>query len=338
VLVPLAGWLLALGVGACGSGSHVPVVTTVSRLAATSTSTASAATGATSSTTTTTSTPALPGTGKPAVVIGDENFTEQFLLGQMYADALQAQGYRVTVYRNIGATSVRIPALMSGRIAMYPEYLQVWNTQIAGDPGSYGTRVAAYAAGQRWALAHGLVLLRPTPFSDTDGIAVTVGYAQANHVKTIGDLRNVATPLTLGWPPEPVQVPSLLSNVQAAYGLMPGSVKQVAIGDQYQALNVGSIQAAHVQTTDGQLATGDYLVLKDPGDVFGWGNVVPVVPASVLAAEGPAFAATINRVSALLTTSAMRELNALVDVAGENYGAVAQQFLETHGVIPPKPA
>ena len=90
-----------------------------------------------------------------------------------------------------------------------------------------------------------------------------------------------------------------------------------------------------MQTTDGQLASGDYLLLADPANVFGWGNVVPVVTSSVIESEGPAFAATINRVSSLLTIGVMRELNQAVDVAGQNPATVAQQFLETHGLIPP---
>ena len=69
--------------------------------------------------------------------------------------------------------------------------------------------------------------------------------------------------------------------------------------------------------------------------MFGWGNVVPVVSASALAAEGPAFATTIDRVSELLTTSVMRQLNQAVDVSGQSPSAVAMQFLETHGLIPP---
>jgi osmoprotectant transport system substrate-binding protein len=76
-------------------------------------------------------------------------------------------------------------------------------------------------------------------------------------------------------------------------------------------------------------------LLGDPEHVFGWGNVVPVVPTKVLQAEGPDFAATINKVSALLSTAVMRQLNAAVDVSGETPQVVAQQFLIAHGLIPP---
>jgi osmoprotectant transport system substrate-binding protein len=113
--------------------------------------------------------------------------------------------------------------------------------------------------------------------------------------------------------------------------------KPLAVGDQYTALNDGSVQAAAVNTTDGQLASGNYGALRDPEHLFGWGNAVPVVSAQVLNAEGPAFANTIDRISALLTTPVMRQLNQAVDVAGQDPTTVAKQFLETHGLIPPAP-
>ena len=68
--------------------------------------------------------------------------------------------------------------------------------------------------------------------------------------------------------------------------------------------------------------------------MFGWGNVVPVVSAKVLDAEGPAFAATINRVSALLTLQTMRQLNAAVEVSHQDPSTVAQEFLQAHGLVP----
>jgi osmoprotectant transport system substrate-binding protein len=352
-LASLSGCVLTVMLSACASGSHSSVAPVADATASahastssvgtsagsttTSTATTSAAT-TTTTTTTSTSTAPLPGTGKPPVVIGDENFTEQFVLGQLYALALQAQGYQVSVSRNIGPADVRLPALTSGRIAMYPEYLGTFITQIAGDSATYTTRAEAYAAAQDWALAHGLELLNPTPFSDTDAIATTIGYAQQYKIRAIGDLRKVASTLTLGWPPQPEQTPSLLPAVQATYDLAPAATKPLAIGDQYNELNQGAVQAADVKTTDGELASGNYRVLRDPANVFGYGNVIPVLNSQALAVEGPEFVATVDRVSALLNTATMRQLNSYVDIAQKDPTTVAREFLETHGLIPPGPS
>ncbi len=310
----LAGAIACVAVSGCGSGSP----------------SATAATPPTSTTQTT----ALPGTGKPQVTIGDKNFTEQFVLGELYYEALKAQGFPVLLNQNIGPTEVTIQALQTGRLSLYPEYIDTWNTSVAGFKRSFLSRGAAYRAGRRWARRYGFDLLHPTPFGDTEAIAVSFNYAVHNGLETIGDLTKVASTLALGGPPQFQQAPGGLPALEQAYALTPATFQPLAIGTQYQALDQGKVQAADVNTTDGQLITGNYALLGDPDHVFGWGNVVPVVPLTVLRAEGPAFAATINKVSALLSTPVIRQLNAAVDVSGETPQVVAQQFLIAHGLVP----
>ncbi len=310
---------LALGAAACGSSSQ--------------SSSASKSAGGFSSATATA--PALPGAGKPLVTIGDKNFTEQFVLGELYSQALAAQGYSTVINRNIGPTEVTIQALQSGRLAMYPEYLGTWIGSVAGDQRRYATERSAYQAARAYALAHGLDLLAPTPFSNVDGIGVTAGYAQQNNLRSIGDLAPIAGMITLGAPPQFKTAAMGLAGLGQTYGVYPGAFKPLEIGEQYQRLSDGSVQAADVMSTDPELLSGQYALLADPKRLFGWGNVVPVVPAKVLADEGPAFASTINAVSALLTLPTMRALNADVDVYHQDPIAVAKRFLQAHGLVPP---
>jgi len=105
-------------------------------------------------------------------------------------------------------------------------------------------------------------------------------------------------------------------------------------GPQYQALDQQTVQAAYVNTTDGQFTTGNYRLLTDTKKVFGIGNVVPVVTVKALDEEGPVFADTIDKVSALLSLPVIRELNAEVDLSGETPAGVASRFLADHGLIP----
>src|SRR5262249_29667543 len=168
-------------------------------------------------------------------------------------------------------------------------------------------------------------------------IGVTVGYAQVNHLRSLGDLSKVQSTLTLGGPPIIEQTKPNLAQIEQTYGFTPHAFQPLAVGAEYSALNDGAVQAAEVQTTDGQLASGDYRLLSDRGNAFGWGNVVPVVSARAVNAEGPVFAATINKVSSLLTTPVIRRLNQAVDVSGQDPATVAHQFLETHGLIPASP-
>jgi len=277
----------------------------------------------------------LPGTGKPPITIGDKNFTEQFLLGELYRQALQARGYQISVNRNIGPTEVTIPAVKSGRIDLYPEYLSTWNNAVAGLHRRFGTEMGALRAGRQYAASQGLALLRPTLFSNTPGIAVNRSYATANALQSIADLARIENTVTLGGPPQFQQAPDGLPALAQAYGLAPSAFTPLEVGAQYQALDQGKVQAADVNTTDGQLAAGRYRLLRDPDQVFGSGNVVPVVSMRAMLAEGPAFSATIDRVDALLSVRAMRRLNAAVDAFGQTPAVAAAQFLQAHGLIPP---
>jgi osmoprotectant transport system substrate-binding protein len=286
-------------------------------------------------TTTTTTTGPLPGTGKPELIIGDKNYTEQFVLGELYAEALSAQGYSVQLNSNIGPTAVTLAALADGQLDMYPEYLGYLDYDIAHHHGGFKTAAAAYVAAGKWAGAHGLTLLDPTPFSDTPAIAVTLAYAQQNHLREIGDLRRVASKLTLGGPPQFEQSNPGLPAIEQVYGFAPAGYTPLDIGAQYPELDNDAIQAADVNTTDGQLASGDYTLLSDPRNVFGWGQAVPVVSTKVLNEMGPDFVTTINKVDGLLTLQNIRWLNAEVDVAHRDPASVARQFLQTHGLILP---
>jgi osmoprotectant transport system substrate-binding protein len=205
---------------------------------------------------------------------------------------------------------------------------------VAGYERKFTTAGEAYRAGQHYALAHGFRLLNPTPFSDTSAIGVTLTYAVRYGLSTIGDLRKLAASLTIGGPPQFESSATGLAGVEQAYGFAPAAFKPLPVGEQYTALDNGTVQAADVNTTDGQLSSFKYAVLRDPAHVFGWGNVVPVVTQKVRDQEGPAFASTIDKVSALLTTSVIRQLNAAVALNHEDPAKVAKQFLEAHNLVP----
>lgn len=338
--VALGCGLAALGVTGCGSGTGTGTAAAgttpaVSTTTVTTTETAATATTTVTTTATTTATVTLPGAGKPPVTIGDENLPEQFLLGQLYYQALKAQGFQVTLNQSIGPPQVVMQALATGQLAMYPEYLNTWDQDVAALKDQFHSRDAAYAAGQRYALRHGLQLLDPTPFSDTDAIAVAFNYAVENQVQSISDLVKVSPQLTLGGAPQFQQSATGLPLVENTYGVIPAGYKPLEIGAQYQALDQGTVQAAVVNTTDPQLLSGSYPLLHDPENVFGWGNVVPVASTKALDAEGPVFIDTINRVSALLSLDAMRELNAQVVLYNQDPAAVAQQFLQDQHILPP---
>src|ERR1700722_17271331 len=143
----------------------------------------------------------LPGTGKPAVVIGDKNFAEEYILGDLYADALKTEGYSVSLKANIGSSEITWNALLAGQIQLYPEYTGEILSTIAGYTNNPTSATAAYQQASAYAKKKGLTLLKPTPFYDSDALAVTAAYAKKYHLKTISDLKKLGSKVVLGGAP-----------------------------------------------------------------------------------------------------------------------------------------
>lgn len=272
---------------------------------------------------------ALPGAGKPAVTIGDKNFSEENLLGALYAQALQAQGFTVKLKDNIGSSEITWKALKAGQIDLFPEYTGTLLSAIAGKKTNPSSATAAYKDAKAFASKNGFTLLAATPFADSDVLATTKAYATKNKLTTIASLAKLGTAVKLGAPPEFATRNEGLPGIKAAYGVNP-TFKPIAIGLAYKALDSGQVDVQNVFTTDGQLAGGKYVLLKDPKGVFGYQNVAPVVSKKVLAAEGPAFAATLNKVSKLLTLKAIQTLNSAITSEKLSPKSVATKFLKAN--------
>jgi osmoprotectant transport system substrate-binding protein len=271
-----------------------------------------------------------PGKGKPAVTLGSKNFPEELTLGELYAQALRAKGFKVNLKANIGATEVIDKALTSKKIDMYPEYTGIGLSAIAGDTKPPSSADDAYNKLKAFEEKRGFTLLDKTPFVDTNTIIVKPDYAAGHQLKTVADFKKLpAGSVKLAGPPEFATRAEGLPGLKKAYGVT-FKFKPLAIGLQYKALDSGDVQTATVFTTDGQLQGNKYTILSDPKNVFGFQNVAPVVSKKVITAEGPAFAQTVNAVSALLSTEAMRRMNAAVVLDKQDPGAVASSFLKAN--------
>jgi len=302
----IAALAASVALGACGSSSN------------NTNSTAATAAGG-------------PGAGKPPVTIGDKNFAEENILGQLYAQALQAKGFKVHLHSEIGSSEIIYKALTSGQIDMYPEYTGTLLSAIAEQTKEPASAAAAYSEAKAFAEKHGLTLLAYTPFYDSDALATLPSYAKAHHLTSIADLKSLGKALTLGAPPEFATRFEGLLGLKQLYGVVP-TFKPIAIELSYKALESGQVDVQNVFSTDGQLLSGKFTVLADPKHVFGYQNVAPVVRKSVLAAEGPAFEQTLNKVSSLLTIKAIQQMNAAVSLDKQAPAAVARQFLAANGL------
>jgi osmoprotectant transport system substrate-binding protein len=264
--------------------------------------------------------------------IGTKNFPEQFLLGELYKQALQARGFTVELKANIGASEITHQALMDGALDMYPEYVGVLLSEVANVRERPVSPTAAYRVAQAFEQRKGFTMLAMTPFSDQNALAVTPAYARRHHVRAIGDLRDVPGTVVIGAPPEFQTRFEGLVGLGQRYGLRNAKARPMAIGRQYAALDDGRVDAAAVFTTDGQLAGGRYVVLRDPRGVFGTQHLAPIISRAALRRYGPRLQAVIDGVSRRLTAPAMRTMNAEVQIKRRATADVANDFLRRTGL------
>ena len=273
-----------------------------------------------------------PGKGKPTFILGDKNFAEQYLLGALYQQALQAAGYTITLKGNLGSSEIADKALQTGAIDGIPEYTGVIYTELAKLGDTPKSAAETLTGATKYENGRGFTVLNATPFQDADGLAVNTSYASKNGLSTIADMSKVGS-FTYGGPPENATRYQGVVGLKSAYGLTKLQFKPLTIGTQYQAIDQGKIDAIAIFTTDGQLASGKYKVLTDTKGIFGFQNVVPVINTKKLAQMGPAFTAICNEVSALLTTDAIIALNKAVQIDQKEPAVVAKAFLQANGLV-----
>ena len=274
----------------------------------------------------------LPGEGKPAVTLGSKNFTEQFILGHLYKQALEARGYDVVLKQNVGASEIIDRALTSGQIDMYFEYIGVIAQELAQTERHLKTKEATLKKATEFEESRGFELLEITPGFDSDANVVKPDYAEEHDLDSTDDLKRVGT-FRYGGPAENRTRFQGAVGMRRVYGLTNLRYVPVAIDRRYQALDNGEIDVAAGFSTEGQLADKrKYVVLDDPEGIFGFQNIAPVIDRDLLRRLGPDFVRTIDAVSAKLTNDALRNMNAAVDLRGERPEDVAAQFLEKSGL------
>jgi osmoprotectant transport system substrate-binding protein len=310
--------LAALVVAACGSSSS-------------SSSSSAAAGGSSSASSTASSSSAASGASGGALTLGTKDFTEEFILGQLYRQALEAKGCKINYKENIGATEIIDKALTSGQIDAYPEYTGESVATVAKINKNVTSPQQEYALAKAFYAKRGQVMSDMTPFFDTDAIAVKKSYAQKYHLVTTADLKKVPH-FTLGARPEFLNRQEGAAGMKSVYGVKNFTFKSLALGIQYQALDGGSVDAIDVFTTDPQLASGKYTVLKDPKNIFGFQNIALVVNKDKVNAC-PALMSTVNGINKLLTNPAIIAMNKAVAIDKQQPAAVAKAFLQANHLI-----
>jgi osmoprotectant transport system substrate-binding protein len=276
-----------------------------------------------------------PDNAKTALTIGSKNFTEQQLLGQIYAQGLSAAGYTVSTKLNLGDENIAHDALKSGQIDAYPEYTGTALLSFFGKKAGELPKdpEQAYDQARQAFAAEGLVALPPTPFTSSNEVAVTSETADRLGLSTISDLAGKARRLTLAGSPECRQRRDCLLGLEQVYGLRFRRFIEVEIPDRHDVLTSGRADVSIVFTTDPQIKRNNEVLLEDDKGMLPPYNSTLVVRKQAADAAGPDLQSTVEQINAGLTDETMQELNARVDLDHQAPAAVARGYLRQAGLV-----
>ena len=265
-----------------------------------------------------------------AVVVGSANFPEDELLAQIYVDALQGKGVKVTPKFNIGAREVYYPEIEKGAITIIPEYNGALLTTSV-DPSSTAASTEEVNAALKAKLPSSLEILNSSSAEDKDSITVTQATAAKYHLASISDLSPVAKDFVIGGPPEFPTRADGIPGLKKVYGLTFKSFSPLDESGPITiaALQSGKVQAADLFTTSPQIVTDHFVSLADPKNLFAAQNITPLVYKSGV---NSTIVSTLNAVSAALTTNALVQMNKALTVDHASYTQVASGFLSQEGL------
>nr|WP_229758980.1 ABC transporter substrate-binding protein [Peterkaempfera bronchialis] len=275
---------------------------------------------------------AAPKASAGEVVVGSNNFAESILLADIYGEALKAKGLKVSYKPNIGSRETTYGLIKNGTLTVLPEYNGALLAYLDSDatPTSAEETDAAVTA----KLASGLKLLQHAPAEDKDSLTVNAAAAKKYGLTTessIEDLAKAAPELVVGGSPEFQTRHQGLKGLESVYGLRFKSFKALDAGGPLSeaALTNGDVQVADLFTTDFTIAKEKLVTLKDPKNLFGFQNVVPLVRTADLPQEG---VDALNAVSAKLDTATLLDLDTKVQADKKDPLDVAKEWLKSAGL------
>ena len=268
------------------------------------------------------------------VTVGSKNFTEQFILGEIYAQALEAAGYDVKKQLNLGSEQIALRALEDGEIDAYPEYTSTALTSffdIAAEDVPADAQEATEETETQFEDL-GLTVFEPTPFSSANAVGLLTERADELGVESISDLEGTSQDLTLYGSPECRQRVDCLVGLEENYGLEFRKFTPVDIGLRYEVLDEGDADLSILFTTDAQLSESDkYTILEDDQQLLPAGNVLFVARTETVDEAGPDFDEVVESVQENLSLEVLQELNARVSLDREDPADVAADYLSASG-------
>ena len=275
---------------------------------------------------------AAGGARAQTIRVGSKNFAEQYIVADIYAEALEDAGFKVERRINLGATAIAHSAVVSGQIDLYPEYTGTVLAAVVKQPAPPDARGVYDLVKRYYTEKLGLTLLDPTGIDNGYAIVVRPDTARAYHLDTLTSLAPVAKTMVIGAPGEFAGRSDGIPALRRVYGIEFKALKGFAeMTLRYKALLSRNIDVIDAYGTDWQIADNHLVVLRDDKGIFPPYQLVPVVRLDALAAH-PGMAQVLNRIAPLLTNDRMRRMNAAVERDKREPAEVAHAFLVAQGI------
>ncbi len=272
------------------------------------------------------------GDGEP-ITVASFGFNESVIVAEIYAQALEAEGFTIERKLNLGNREVVKPALENGEIDLVPEYVGTIDSFLGGTPTSDSE--ATWNEAKSLFEPSGVTLLQYSPAQDKNAYVVTAETAVQYNLSTVSDLESVAGELKFGGPPECPEREFCLIGLIDLYGLnFAEFVPLDAAGPiTVAALAAGDIDVALLFSSQGVIAANGWVSLEDDKGLNPAENLVPAIRQDVLDANGDELKSILEMVSAALTTEDLIELNKRADIDQEDPAAIATDWLIEFGFV-----
>jgi len=261
------------------------------------------------------------------IKVGSKDFTEQFILGEMYALVLADQGFKVERKLNLGGTPVAQAGLQSGQIDLYPEYTGTGLLTVLKEPAQSNQKQVFNTVAKGYKEKFNLVWLEPAPMNNAQALVMTQEGSKKYGIKTISQMVAKASQLTMIGPPEFEAREDGLPGLKKAYGEF--KLKKFIPADpglRYKTLNNAQADVAVAFGTDGEISALKLVVLEDDKTLFPPYQVAPVIRQETLD-QNPGIRDALNTLSPKLTTETMQRLNYEVSGKQREPAEVAKEFL-----------
>ena len=268
------------------------------------------------------------------IVVGSKNFTEQLILGELFAQIIEARTHLPVERRfYLAGTFICHQAILAGRIDIYPEYTGTALTAVLKQQPSSNKQEVYRRVKQGYESKFGLSIGPPLGFDDTFAMVIRGEDARQLHLTTLSEAAVFTPKWRAGFGYEFMERPDGYKGLVASYGLRFAEAPRIMdLGLITRALKERQVDIIAGNNTDGLIPALDFVVLEDDHHYFPPYEAVAILRGEMLK-NHPEVGTALGELSGAISDEDMRRMNYAVDGQHRDVTAVVREFLKQRGMI-----